>query len=257
MEAHVDGVGIFFLMAALLATRRGWAGALLGASASVKLLAVGVLPGLRSGRAVAAFALVAALSLLPFVSAGARLSGSLGEYGRRWRGNDGAFALLYLAAERAVAHTDYRGRVEVHGSRAFRFVTGRDRDTIFPDEVASFAARATAALLWLGAVAFMFFRRASPLAFAEVALGVFLLLTPTLHPWYVLWVVPLVATGGSRAWLALAALAPLGYEPLARFLAGGPWHDPVWTRLLEHGLTWALLLAGFLPTQRPLLSGDR
>jgi alpha-1,6-mannosyltransferase len=258
LEAHVDGVGIFLLMAALLATSRAWAGALLGASASVKLLAVGVLPGLRSGRALAAFALAAALSLLPFVGAGARLAGSLGEYGRRWRGNDGAFALLYATAESAVAHTEYRGRVEIKGSRAIRFVTGRDRDTIFPDEVANFAARAAAALLWITIVAVAFFRGVSPLRFAEVALGAFLLLTPTLHPWYVLWVVPLVAAGGSPAWLALAALAPLGYEPLARFLAGGQWQDPVWTRALEHGLTWALLFAGgLIPAQRPLLSGDR
>jgi hypothetical protein len=255
-DAHVDAVGILFLMAALATTRRSWAGALLGAAAAVKLFGVGVLPGLRSGRAVAAFAAVVVICALPFASAGPRMAGSLGEYGRRWRGNDGAFALLYAGAEKWVAHSEYRGRVERKDSRWLRFMTGRDRDTIFPDEVANFAARVAAAVLLLVAAAVAFWKRLPPVRFAEVVLGGFVLLTPTLHPWYVLWVVPLVAAGGSPAWLVLAALAPLGYEPLGRWLAGGPWQDRVWTRLLEHGLTWGVLLLGLIPAKRPLLSCD-
>ena len=257
VDAHVDGIGILFLMAALASKRRGWAGALLGASASIKLLALGLLPGLRSRRAVVAFAAVGLLSALPFVAAGPRLVGSLGEYGRRWRGNDGAFALIHVAAEAAVAHSDFKGRVEIPGSRWLRLITGRDRDTIFPDEMANFVARAAAGLLWLLAAGLAFSARLPPLKFAEVVLGAFLLLTPILHPWYVLWMVPLVAVGGSPAWLALAALAPLGYEPLARWLSGGVWQDAIWTRALEHGLTVGLLLVGLIPAQRPLLSPDR
>ena len=257
LDAHVDAFGILLMMAAFAGTRRGWAGALLGASAAIKLFGLGLLPGLRSWRAVAAFAMVVALSAVPFAAAGPRLAGSLGEYGRRWRGNDGAFALLHLAAETAVAHSDYRGRVEIKGSRILRLITGRDRDTLFPDEAANFAARAVAGLLLLSAAVLAFIKRATPLHFAEVVLGGFLLLTPTLHPWYVLWLVPLVAAGASPAWLALAALAPLGYQPLGRWLTGGVWQDPIWTRALEHGVTWSVLLIGWIPTQRPLPSGDR
>ena len=260
LDGHVDGIGVLFMMGALALAargRRGWAGALLGAAAAVKLLGLGLVPGLRSRRALAAFAVVALLVTLPFAAAGPRLAGSLGEYGRRWRGNDGAFALLYLGAERLVEHTRYRARVEDKGSPWPRLVTGRDRDTIFPDEAANFAARAAAGLLLLLAAAVAWVRRAPPEKFAEVVLGGFLLLTPTLHPWYVLWVVPLLALGASAAWLALAALAPLGYEPLGRWLLGGPWQDPVWTRALEHGLTIGLLLLGLIPAKRPLLSSDR
>jgi hypothetical protein len=257
LDAHVDAIAILLMMAALVTPRKGWAGALLGASAAIKLLGVGLVPGLRSRKAAAAFAAVLVVVALPFLSAGGRMAGSLGEYGRRWRGNDGAFALLYAGAEKIVAHSDYRGRVEKQDSRWFRFITGRERDTIFPDEVANFAARAAAALLLCVAAAVAFWKKLPPLRFAEVILGGFVLLTPTLHPWYVLWVVPLVAAGGSPAWLVLAALAPLGYEPLGRFLAGEPWRDPVWTRLIEHGLTWGVLLLGLIPAKRPLLSSDR
>jgi hypothetical protein len=257
LDAHVDGIGVFFMMAALATPRRGWAGALLGASTAVKLFGLAVLPGLRSWRAAAFAVVVVALAALPFASAGTRIAGSLGEYGRRWRGNDGAFAVIYAAAELVVAHSDYRGRVERKDSGWLRFMTGRDRDTIFADEVANFAAR-MAALALLGlAVAAAFWKKLPPVRFAEVALGGLVLLTPTLHPWYVLWVVPLVAAGGSPAWLVLGALAPLGYEPLGRWLTGAPWQDPVWTRLLEHGLTWGVLLVGLIPVKRPLLSSDR
>ena len=38
-----------------------------------------------------------------------------------------------------------------------------------------------------------------------------LLLAPTLHPWYLLWVLPLLTFAPSPAWLLLCCLAPLAY----------------------------------------------
>ena len=35
--------------------------------------------------------------------------------------------------------------------------------------------------------------------------------TPTLYPWYVLWVLPLAAASASGGWILLAALVPLQY----------------------------------------------
>jgi hypothetical protein len=257
LEGHLDAIGILFLMGALLSRRKWLSGALIATSAAVKLLAAPILLVFRDRRAIGAFALVLVLTAAPFLGAGSKLFGSLGEYGRRWRGNEGAFAVIYAVSERAVAHSDYKGRVERKSSRWVRFMTGRDRDTIFPDEAANFFARVAAGILWLLLVGAAFFRRLPPAKFAEVALGAFLLLTPALHPWYALWVVPLVAVGGNPAWLVLAALAPLGYEPLGRWLTGGAWQDPIWTRAAEHGLTWGVLLLGLIPAKRPLLSSDR
>ena len=53
----------------------------------------------------------------------------------------------------------------------------------------------------------------------------------------------------SAAWLALGALSPLGYLPLGEWLTVGTWHDPVWTRALEHGLTVALLAVSAVRTK--------
>lgn len=245
LDAHVDVLGVALLVAALLAWRRGrgaWAGALVGAAAAVKLLPLMALAGMRRRRTVAAAAAAMALLALPYVGAGTRMAGSLGEYGRRWRSNDGAFALLYDVAARGVAHTRFARRYELAAHpRLARLVSGRDRDQLYPDEVANFAARAAAGAIFVAAIAWAVRRRASAARVTEVAFGAFVLLTPALHPWYVVWLIPLVALGGSWAWIVLAVLAPLGYRPLDGWLAGRPWHDPVWTRALEHGATLVAL----------------
>jgi len=245
MNGHVDALGIALLVAALLAwgrARAATAGALVAAAAAVKLLPVVALAGMPRRRAVVAAAIVALALALPYATAGPRMAGSLGEYSRRWRVNDGAFALLYAGAERLVAHTRFAGRYDMADSpRLARLVTGRDRDTLFPDEVASFVARVWAGAIFLAVVAWALWRRATALRLTEAAIGAFVLLTPALHPWYVLWLLPFATVGGSWAWIVLALLAPLGYRPLDVWLAGGPWRDPVWTRLLEHGLTLVAL----------------
>lgn len=245
LNAHVDALGVALLVAGLLAWQRGRlsaAGALIAAAAAVKLLPAVALLGMRRRKTLVAALVVAAALALPYAAAGPRMSGSLGEYSRRWRVNDGAFALLYVAAERVVAHTRFAGRYDLADSpRLARLVTGRDRDTVFPDEVASFLARVWAGLVFLAVVAWAMWRGASAPRLTEAAIGAFVLLTPALHPWYVVWLLPLVAIGGSPAWLVLATLAPLGYRALDGWLAGGAWRDPLWTRALEHGLTLVAL----------------
>ncbi len=245
MNGHVDALGVALLVGGLMAWERrraATAGALVAAAAAVKLLPVVALVGMRRRRTVVAATVVALALALPYAAAGPRMTGSLGEYSRRWRVNDGALALLYAGAERLVAHTRFASRYDMASSpRLARLVTGRDRDTLFPDEVASFVARVWAGALFLAVVAWALWRRATALRLTEAAIGAFLLLTPALHPWYVVWLVPLVALGGSWAWTVLAVLAPLGYRPLDVWLMGGAWRDPIWTRLLEHGLTLVAL----------------
>ena len=250
LDAHVDGLGAALLVAGLLTwegRQRWWAGMLLGLSAATKLLAVLVLPSTRSGRAVAGFVVAVALVAWPLYSPS--MSGSLGEYGRRWRANDGAFALLLSGAETLVEHTRFRARTTLSNGRLARMVSGRDRDEIYPDEVAGLAARAVAGCLLLAVLVWCWRRARTPASTARAVIGAFLLLTPTLHPWYGLWLAPLVALESvpSWAWVALLALLPLGHWPLGAYrlsLAKGTpvWIDPIWTRVVEHGLPLGLLL---------------
>jgi hypothetical protein len=243
LNAHIDGLGVALMVGALIAAERGrraGAGALLGLATAVKLLPILLLPVLRQRRALFAFACAIALCALPYLGARDRLAGSLGEYTRRWRANDGAFALIHAAVEVAVRPTPLVHPVRP-GPRLARLLTGRDRDEVYPDEAVNLLARLLAFGGCLTAIALAMKAQRPALVLVEVALGGFLLLSPTLHPWYVLWVLPLVALGAQPAWLALAALAPLGYLPIAEWRETGAWHEPGWTRLIEHGLCWGWL----------------
>ena len=68
-----------------------------------------------------------------------------------------------------------------------------------------------------------------------------MLFTPTLHPWYLVWVLPFVALRPSAAWLWLSGAVGLSY---ASALAAGPgaWQELSWPRWLSHG-PFALLLS--------------
>ena len=265
-DAHLDALPLLGVVAALSVWESGrparatLAGLAIGWAVAAKGLALPLLVGLRSRRAVLAAACVLALVSLPYLGAGSALAGSSGEFARRWRGNDGAFALVQWAASSATCAAlhapptppqleagpacarplDLRAHPRLAAA-----ITGRnDRATVYPDELAGLGARAVVAALLALLLLALFLARASPLAVAEWFLGALLLLTPALKPWYVLWLLPLSAVTRRPAWLALAVLAPLGY--LAGALGPGDGRGAVWLRVVEHGACWALLAAGAL-----------
>ena len=63
-------------------------------------------------------------------------------------------------------------------------------------------------------------------------LGAGLLLSPTVHPWYVLWALPFAALRGNRGWILLSGLVFLGYWGLETYHTQGVWPQPVWARVL-------------------------
>lgn len=258
--AHVDALGILPLCAALWlwpaggARRGALAGALLGLAILVKPLALAPLPALRRPLLTAwplllGLGLSAALCVAPYRGAGLGMLGSLGEYGRRWRNNDGAFGVLYAGTE-AVVGLVYRPPLfrpwePWRAAGLSRLLTGRAKGNVMPDELTGALARGLAGgllllALWAG--------RRARLEASTLSLGLvltYLLLTPTLHPWYPLWGLALAAQGATEALVApallLAALAPLGYVPLADYLRGLPWREPLWSRALWHGAAWLAL----------------
>jgi hypothetical protein len=74
-----------------------------------------------------------------------------------------------------------------------------------------------------------------------------LLLAPTLHPWYLLWVLPLLTFAPSPAWLLLCCLAPLAY--LDQASGHSPLLGPSLFVWLEIGLP--LAVAVWLALVRP------
>ncbi len=216
-SAHFDVVGIALLCAALVALKvadeRRSIGREIGASALFasailsKYLPIFVLPWLGVGRTRFTRALLAAvfaaLAFAPF--------------------------LFLVGGERGFASGlhQYRDRWEA-GSLVFRFVRDGARalftDHADPERI----ARIIVAILWFAWAVFVYARVRERVRGVGLLLAGFLVLTPTLHPWYSIWVLPFVALAPSPAWLWLFAAAPILYAPLAGWQNEGRWVEQVW-----------------------------
>jgi len=93
----------------------------------------------------------------------------------------------------------------------------------------------------LAAALFLARKRVPPLRGAFLLLALTLLLSPTVHPWYLLWIMPFLPFFPSRAWLLLTGLIPLSYldsAPVAPVASGAL----QWVRAIEYLPFYALLL---------------
>lgn len=129
------------------------------------------------------------------------------DYSGRWRFNDGAFWLLHA-------------------------LTGSL-------ELAKAAAAGIGALLFL----LIWRRDPDPLRGGYWLLLGFILLMPTVHPWYMLWALPLAAVAFDLGWVALCSLAPLAYAILI-VNAGNSneWTEPLWPRFVIYGVSLLIWL---------------
>ncbi|HXV63787.1 MAG TPA: hypothetical protein VEK15_24015 [Vicinamibacteria bacterium] len=211
-SGHNDVLGALFLMAALAALGGGkerWAPAFMTLSGLSKLLGFAVLPLLARHVKKATFIAVPLLVLafsLPYASAGRLAFRGLREYGLRWRGNDSLFHVLYAAT----------------GSL----------------ETAKLAAAAILALL----VAALVVKRTPPRTSAYLTVGAVLLLAPIVHPWYLLWIAPLLCLRPSPAWMFLSLSVGLSYHSAYLAEPGRAWEDLVWVKGLEYGPFFFLAL---------------
>ena len=66
--------------------------------------------------------------------------------------------------------------------------------------------------------------------------GSFILLSPTVHPWYLLWVFPVAVWHRSLAWVALCCAYPLWYVALATWDSQTQsWDPPLWPQIVSYG----------------------
>jgi hypothetical protein len=214
-SGHFDALGIGLWLAALaFAQASNVRGTLLSSlcvalAALVKCLPICSVPFVLRGRGGWRGALVVASTLvlagLPFLAlewpGSGWFSGPL-RYGFWWESTN----LLY----RVIAYP-------------VRLVLG-DGSGLNPDVV----ARVAVLELWFAAGYWMWAKRCDAPRAAFALTGLFLLLSPTLHPWYVTWIVPFLAFERCRAahWLVVAA--PLLYVLLPRWASEGVWSEPAW-----------------------------
>jgi len=213
-SGHVDSLGLFFLVLALAAAitpggkRALAAGGALGLAAMVKVAPAAALPpflrqlGWRTG---VAFGVSALLVMLPYLGAGPRILSGLFTYAEHWRFNEALFGFLEGV---------------VSGPRGPRFLAGA---------------------LVVGVVGWVTWKRFPPDRALFWILGAGLLLSPTLHPWYLLWILPLAALRESRGWMLATGTILLAYWGLGTYQRTGIWPHPDGLRLLIWGPPLLLL----------------
>ncbi len=224
-SAHNDPVLVFFLVAAIWAAgteRWAWAMGALWMATLAKFWPALLFPlflwsGGRarlSGRLgwVLAWTPLAALLSLPYWQGSwqgpAQLRGMLAGFLGGWRNNPSLYNVIY-----AVAGRDYeQGKPLVAGLLVAAVLAIAVRRPALPQGVLA----TTVVLLFLSANCF---------------------------PWYLTWMVPLLATYPLPAFLLWTALAPLAYHILVGYQATGRWQDDPFYLYLEYVPVYGMLLA--------------
>ena len=164
---------------------------------------------------------VVILGYLPFAWTGAPVFGSLGTYAQHWSFNSAAFDVLMLLCG--------DGRL----------------------------ARGIIAVLFVGIALWLSWRRVSALRYAYLMTAVFVLLTPTLHAWYAVWLIPFLAFYRQPAWIAFSLLVVLSYHVLIQYRAVGVWEEAPWVQWVEFGGAALVGIASWHLKRREILTKIR
>jgi len=232
-SGHIDALGTFFLMLALyalVATRKKAAACALAAAFLAKLVPALLLPTFwkASGSArykpprdllsidgrlpLLCFPLLCLFGLLPYLGVGSDIVAGLSTYLQHWHFNDLIYSTL--------------------------------RDLLKTiDPAAALHARWLCTALLLSTVYYAIKNTADPIRAAFWLMGAYTLLSPTLHPWYLLWVLPFMPFFCRWSWILLAALVLLAYEVLIDYSLTGIWSEKTWVKWAQYAPFYLLLAA--------------
>ncbi len=206
-SGHIEPLGILLVLlaAAWIIKRRTWLSTMaLAASIQVKLLPLVLVPGhLRRGGRVAAVLLpVVVIGLaLPYALTGPVVGAGLYAYAERWEHNAFAFAGLQWVMEQIDTASYLKPAI---GALQDRLGDGLPWEWLYRHVWPRDVAKLTAALLIAVLACYTATRRnMDPLQESLLLLGAVILLSPTVHPWYLLWILPLAAARLSWGWLLL------------------------------------------------------
>lgn len=216
-QGHLDSLGVALLLASLshlTRNRRAVAGVALAMSVLTKYISLaGAIPIFRRGRAAfsISFALWTACLWLAASGPGASPAGGIGQYATRWSFN----SPLYAATVRLMEASDLPQKSKAE------FLALKERlhhpawtQTVFPFFYSAFFARVLLALVLAAVLVLIAWRVAGLEESVFASLAALLLVSPTLHPWYLLWVLPFAAKKREPAFLYLSFSVPLAYALL-------------------------------------------
>ncbi len=212
-SAHAEVVAVALLVWAVYALslgHRARGGLLLGLGGAAKLLPFGLLPfALKKygWRSVVAALIAAGLCAVPFLDTDLQQATvGLSTYAETWYFNDVVFRplgeLLGLNPEdKKLASTQLWRRV-LQGA-------------------------------WVASCLLAMWRGRDVVRVAGLIVLAFVLFTPTLHPWYVLWLLPFAILEGSVAGVVFSVTILFAYEVQIDWQSSGLWQESGWVRVFE------------------------
>ncbi|RMD86777.1 MAG: hypothetical protein D6808_02635 [Candidatus Dadabacteria bacterium] len=233
LEGHIEGalVPVFLLFFYLVAAMEGSLIISAIAAFGVGLKYIIVVPyiyylkdltlkeGLKHAiHHLSAFLFICLLLFFPFLSNPSELFGSFSVYVTHWKFNDSLFHLIGTVLG-----------VDWNRSETFQGI------------------KIAFGLLWLLLLVFMALRRVSIWSFSFFALAFLLSLSPVVHPWYVLWLIPPLTIFPNTAGYWLALSSPLAYWPV---LYSSTFSVPLWIRIVEYLPFLCLLAISFVKLSR-------
>jgi hypothetical protein len=212
-SGHNDTLALALMLAGLLAVCQGRAAVgMIGLALSflAKFFAVVLIPAIyrHLGR-LRPFLLIPVLIILfylPYLDAGYQLFHGLLVYGDKWRFNESLFSFALS-------------------------MTGSLNQ-----------AKLIIGVVFSGLIVYLFIRPPDLLRTGYIVTGAYILLTPTLQPWYLIWIVPFLCLYPNRAWMLLTGLVVFSYHVLIQFAQTGIWKEDVTLRYVQYLPFYALLI---------------
>lgn len=227
-SGHNDSIALFFMLFSFLALQRKsklTSAACLALAALTKIFPLMFAPVMFKAwgkKGTALFLGLMALFYLPYIGAGANLFSGLSAYTDRWLFNGSFFpTILRFFLDTGMASGLQQGLFYTKFVVAVPFV------------------------LVLG---YLVYRSRGChndtrelFKYAFILVGLFLLLTSTVEPWYIIWVIPFLCVFLSPSWLFLSGSVFLSYYIYIGFDTLGIWEENFGIRLLEYNLFFSVL----------------
>jgi len=252
-RGHCDSLQIFLVLLALYlyAMRKNMRTVVSIALAVMsKFIFIIIVPFLISGKkfnyVVVLFAVIAVL-YLPYMSAGKGLFSTLFHFGSHYHFNDSAHFLIFclcmgspLASEIVTALIFGSVLLFLYKKYLNVFITDDNGNpTLLSSSKKEGEKRGNREL------------NNFVLNYAFVAIGTFLILAPTLHPWYLTWIIPFLCFNNNRAWLVLTGTVICYYFMNHELFSQMIWYNNEWVWKEVH---W-LKLPEYLPFYGLLIYG--
>jgi hypothetical protein len=240
-RGHCDSLQIFLVILALYlcAIRKNLRSVIsIGLAAMSKFVFIiiapfmilGLMPGKRLKYVIALLSVIAIL-YLPYVGAGKGLFSTLFHFGTQYHFNDSAHFLIFCLSIGSPLVSKVI-TVIIFGS-VLLLLYKKHLNTHFVEQDIN--------------------RNDSIIRYAFLSIGAFLILAPTLHPWYLTWIVPFLCFNKNRAWLVLTGTIVFYYfmnhelfSKMIWYNNEWVWKEVHWLKLPEYLPFYGLLIYGWL-----------